>query len=140
MVYKQNKLRKLIPLSKLNWSQLSANKNAIELLKANPKKIDWENLSNNPNAIELLKTNLKKVDWSYLSDNPNAMEILEENQNNIYWYMISSNSSIFTYDYELIRKNFKNLGEEIIQKALRPDRMFRLMNEYGADEIYKCYF
>ena len=32
MVYQQNKLRKWIPLSKLNWSQLSANKNAIELL------------------------------------------------------------------------------------------------------------
>lgn len=61
------------------------------------------------------------------------MEILEENQNNIDWYMISSNPSIFTYDYELIRKNFKDLGEKIIQKALHPDRMLRLMNEYGAD-------
>jgi hypothetical protein len=48
--------------------------------------------------------------------------------------MISSNPSIFTYDYELIRKNFKDLGQEIIQKALHPDRMLRLMNEYGADE------
>jgi hypothetical protein len=33
--------------------------------------------------------------------------------------MISSNPSIFTYDYELIHKNFKDLGKEIIQKALR---------------------
>ena len=61
------------------------------------------------------------------------MEILEENQNNIDWYMISSNPSIFTYDYELIRKNFKDLGEEIIQKAHHPNRMLRLMNKYGAD-------
>jgi hypothetical protein len=54
--------------------------------------------------------------------------------------MISSNPSIFTYDYELIHNNFKDLGEEIIQKALHPKRMLRLMNEYGEDEIYKCYF
>ncbi len=47
---------------------------------------------------------------------------------------------MFTYDYELIKKNFKDLGEEIIQKALHPKRMLRLMEEYGEDEIYKCYF
>jgi hypothetical protein len=54
--------------------------------------------------------------------------------------MISLNPSIFTYDYELIRENFKELGEEIIQKALYPKRMLRLMEEYGEDEIYKYYF
>ena len=35
MVYQQTKLRKWIPLSKLNWSQLSANKNAIHILEKN---------------------------------------------------------------------------------------------------------
>jgi hypothetical protein len=49
MVYQQTKLRSWIPLSNLNWSQLSYNSNAIELLKANPEKIDWYKLSQNPN-------------------------------------------------------------------------------------------
>jgi hypothetical protein len=39
--------------------------------------------------------------------------------------MISLNPSIFTYDYELIRENFKELGEEIVIKALHPKRMLR---------------
>jgi hypothetical protein len=68
------------------------------------------------------------------------MEILEKNKEFIIYYKISSNPSIFTYDYELIHNKFKNLGEEIIQKALHPKRMLRLMEEYGEDEIYKCYF
>jgi hypothetical protein len=39
-----------------------------------------------------------------------------------------------------MKDNFKELGEELIQKALHPKRMLRLMNEYGEDYIYKCYF
>jgi hypothetical protein len=54
--------------------------------------------------------------------------------------MISLNPSIFTYDYELIRDNFKELGQEILMKTLHPKRMLRLMEVYGEDEIYKCYF
>jgi hypothetical protein len=88
----------------------------------------------------LLKKNPHKIDWCILSSNKNAIEILQENKDKIDWFMISSNPSIFTYDYELIKSNFKELGEEIVIKALHPNRMLRLMNEYGEDEIYKCYF
>ena len=48
--------------------------------------------------------------------------------------------SIFTYDYEKIKKNFEVLGEEIIAKALHPKRIFRLIEEYGEDEVYNNYF
>ena len=57
-------------------------------------------------------------------------------KNKINWINISSNPSIFTYDYQKIRKNFEELGEEIIAKALHPKRIFRLIEEYGEDEIY----
>jgi len=117
MVYQQTKLRKWISLSNLNWSQLSYNLNAIELLKDNPHKIDWYKLSTNQNAIDIIKDNLDKINWDNLSDNPNAIEILKENQDKIDWYMISSNPSIFTYDYELIKKNFKELKKEIIKRG-----------------------
>jgi len=65
---------------------------------------------------------------------------LERNKNKIDYYNFSSNPSIFTYDYDLIKENFKSLGEEIEMKALHPKRMLRLMELYGEDEIYNCYF
>ena len=63
-------------LDDLDWKGLSGNPNAIDLLKANPKKIDWDSLSENPNAIELLKDNPKKINWENLSVNPNAIKLL----------------------------------------------------------------
>jgi hypothetical protein len=34
----------------------------------------------------------------------------------------------------------KDLGEEIIQKALHPKRIFKLIELYGEDEVYNNYF
>jgi hypothetical protein len=55
---------------------------------------------------------------------------------------LSSNPAIFidSYNYNLIKTNFKELGEEIAMKALHPKRMLKLMELYGEDEIYKNYF
>jgi hypothetical protein len=58
-------------------------------------KIDWTLLSRNPNAIEILVANKKKINWSSLSRNPNAIDILEANQDKIDWKFFSSNPSIF---------------------------------------------
>ena len=49
------KLVHWIDVDKIEWSWLSMNPNAIELLKENTDKIDWVRLSQNPNAIELLR-------------------------------------------------------------------------------------
>ena len=103
-------LKDWIPLEKLNWTFLSINPNAIELLKANLKKIDWKLLSSNPNpnAIELLKSKINeknemseddyydldksnKINWNLLSVNPNAIELLRENPDKIVWSKLSSN-------------------------------------------------
>ena len=136
------KLRDWIDVNKLNWNELSRNINAIELLKSNPDKIDWELLSMNKNAIELLKENPDKINWDILSLNlnPEAIELFKENQDKINWKYLSINPLIFTYDYEKIKKNFEELAEEIIAKALYPKRIFRLIEEYGEDEIYNIYF
>jgi hypothetical protein len=97
--------------------------------------------SENSNAIKLLETYATKIDWSILSKNPNTIELLIEtpkkNKDKINWTNISSNP---TYDYQKIRKNFEELGEEIIAKALHPNRIFRLIAEYGEDEVYDNYF
>jgi hypothetical protein len=119
---------------------LSFNYNAIDLLKANQHKINWFALSLNPGAIELLKANLEKINWDNLSKNPAAIELLKENPEKISYSLLSVNPAIFTYDYEKIKKNFEELSEEIIQKALHPKRIFKLIELYGEDEVYNNYF
>jgi len=74
------------------------------------------------------------------SENINAIELFKENQDKINWNCLSFNPLIFTYDYEKIKKNFEELGEEIIAKALHPKRIFRLIELYGEDEIYNICF
>ena len=73
------------PFDKIDKEKLSANPNAIRLLKANPKIINWEGLSENPNAIELLKKNKRKIDWELLSTNPSAIELLKAEPEKIKW-------------------------------------------------------
>jgi hypothetical protein len=111
-------------------------------LKENKKKINWQFMASNknPEAIELMKSNLDIMNWGLISSNPSAIELLEANPDKINSAMFSSNPAIFTYDYDLIKENFKDLGEEIVIKALHPKRMLRLMELYGEDEIYDCYF
>ena len=124
----------------INWSALSYNINAIEILKENLHKINWFYLSSNPNVIEILKDNLDKINWDILSCNPNAIDILKENPNKINWVLLSSNPSIFTYDYNYMKKSFIDLKEEIIAKALHPKIIFKLIEEYGEEYIYDIYF
>jgi hypothetical protein len=101
-----------------------------------------DELSRNENAIELLKDNQDKIDWEYLSrnENPEAIELLRNNQDKIDWDGFSLNPAIFTYDYDKIKKNFEELAEDIVAKALHPKRIFRLIELYGEDEIYNTYF
>jgi hypothetical protein len=99
--------------------------------------IDWKFLSSNENdsAIQLLKQYPDKINWTELSNNKNqeAIEILKANQDKIDWFVFSSNPSIFTLDYEQMRKNFESYAEEIIATALHPKRMIRYMEQYNFD-------
>jgi hypothetical protein len=80
-----------VDLTKLSWSRLSLNPEAIELLTANQDKINWEMLSGNIGAIDLLTANQNKISWDWLSSNPEAIELLTANQDKIHWLMLSSN-------------------------------------------------
>ena len=94
----------------LNWNMLSGNPNAIELLKANPKRIYWKLLSRNPNAIELLTANQDNIDWDELSANPNAIELLTANQDKIYWSALSLNPNAI----ELLKANPEKINWEML--------------------------
>jgi hypothetical protein len=109
--------------------------------------IDYDELdlnisSENSNESELLNANLAKIDWRILSKNSNTINLLIEspkrNMDKINWTNIPRSNP--TYDYQKIKKDFEELGEEIIAKALHPKRIFRLIAEYGEDEIYDNYF
>jgi hypothetical protein len=112
------KLRDWIPHSKLRWSELSSNPNAIEFLSLpeNKKHIDWNELSYNPNAIKFLSLpeNKKHIDWKSLSENTNskALELLETeimanpNNPNIDWYHLSRNSEAI----QILKANPKKIN------------------------------
>jgi hypothetical protein len=82
-------------LNQFNWSYMSANPSAIDILSANPKYIDYATLSANPNprAMPLLESHVEKIDWVALSANPNpkAMPLLESHMEKIDWTALSSN-------------------------------------------------
>ena len=64
---------------KLDWFWLSANPNAIDLLKENISKsnIHWKFISSNPNAIDLLLDNKHKIHWVELCNNPSAIDLIK---------------------------------------------------------------
>jgi len=127
------KLKDWIPQKKLDWKYLSANPNAIELLKAsteaiellkaNPNNIDWIFLSSNPNpeAIELLKANQGKINWAYLSENPNpeAIKLLKTNLDEINWYLLSRNPNPAAI--ELLKANKTKISWEYLSENPNPE-------------------
>ena len=118
---------------KINWEQLSLNKNAINILEQNLDKIDWSYLSQNPNAIHLLEQNQDKINWIELSENPNAIHLLEKNQNKIEWNNILQNPSIFEIDYQVLQQRIEPFKEELIAKCFHPDRLIRYLETYNYD-------
>ena len=82
-----------------------------------------------------LGDNMDKIDWCQLPNDSIAIKTLKENQKKINWRTLS-----FDYNYEKMRNSNLDLKEEIIAKALHPKRIFKLIEEYGEEEIYDIYF
>jgi len=87
--------------------------------------VKWSSLSKNSNAIKLLKENPNKIDWWHLSKNPKAIELLEKNQDKINWNLLSKNPAIFELDYEAMKRNNKEMEEELIKEVMKPSRVFK---------------
>jgi hypothetical protein len=114
------------------WPYLSENPNAISLLEKNQDKINWDNLSKNPNAISLLEKNQDKINWFDLSANPNAIPLLEKNLDKIDWEWLSGNPSIFEpeyqYEYEALKERCDIYKEELMQIAMHPSRIQKILD------------
>lgn len=102
-----NSAEKKIKNKNVDWTFLSANPYAIDILENNYEnslkgieecKINWKWLSKNPMAIKLLQKNKNKINWKELSDNVNAINLLKKNKDKIDWKIISKNPAIFTLD------------------------------------------
>ncbi len=85
------KLKSWINASKLHWTYLHNNPNALYLLEQYPDKIDYQILSRNPSAIHLLVKNIDKLNKWGLSSNQSAIHILQKNPDLIHWGSLSSN-------------------------------------------------
>jgi hypothetical protein len=142
-------LRELMPLEKINWSWLSQNPNAIDLLKENQDKINWRNLSGNPSAIELLEEKINrengmskeyldnldptnKINWDLLSENPNAIELLKANPKKINWDILSKNPS--DKAIELLKANPEKIDWALLSEN-PSDKAIELLKA-NSDNIY----
>lgn len=136
---KQNE-KKLLPwidIKKLSWDYLSANPNAINLLKNNIDKISDYELYTNPNSfclykidenpnninkvankkdsLKFIKNNLSLLDnqgWYDLSANSNAIHILEQNIDKINWVGLSSNIN----GIDILKKNKHKIHWKTLSK------------------------
>ncbi len=118
----------------------------ILMIDKNPTKLYWQTLSTSPDFtfnislikwFELLSSqqkiecSLKKTDIIMQS----FVQLLSKpNEDKLEWVMKPN-----IYDYEKMRNSNLDLKEEIIAKALHPKRIFKLIEEYGEDEIYNIY-
>jgi hypothetical protein len=100
-------------------------------------------LSRNPNAIKLLCENINNINIWHLTFNSNIDKIINFIENSSIIFneeTLFKNQFIITYDYDKIKETKKELNEEILIKSLHPKRMLKLMEQYGEDIVYDCYF
>lgn len=118
----------------LNLSSIQ-NPSVITIIEKNIDKLTlccWMRLSANPCAIPILEKNLDKINWFSLSRNPNAFHILEKYPEKIDWQSIdwddlSTNHAIFELDYDSIRHRCSIYKEELIEIALHPSRIEKII-------------
>ena len=117
-------------------AMLCSNPKMVDYFKQHPDQINWSYLSYNPDAIDLLKNNLDEIEWNGFSKNPNAIEILEANSDNIDWNSVWSNPSIFTYDYDTIKKSRVDLHKELIERLYHPSKIAKHLETNDDVESY----
>ena len=124
-----------------DWDGISRNPNiTMEMIENDPDKPwNWKYISINPNlTIEMIENNLDKPwDWEEISNNPNiTIEWIDKYPNKPWYWNWGTFSHTFKKDYEKELqklKNFKNIEEELIQKACHPNRF----QEWCLDEDNK---
>ena len=103
-------------------------------------KVDWVNLSDKPHAIRLLEKHLDKVDLASLIDNPSAVHLLKDNIDKLDYgdcVSLCRKPYIFTLDYAALKTRCEVYKEELIARALRPDRIQKLIKSGASiDDLF----
>jgi hypothetical protein len=141
-----------------DWPILSGNPKAIHIFKDPEylKKVyEWSYISKNEKAMPILQDNLDKVEWGSFSSNPSAINILlqiikeekeynnkiknnEEINTKEYKYFdyfnkidyggLSRNPAIFELDKQGLKERCDIYREELIEKAMHPLRIQKLLD------------
>jgi len=104
----ENAIKYLIQNPKyIEWSILSANPYAVDLLIENPHLIYWPYFckNKNPKVIDMLLKNPTKIFWSSVSANPAAIKLLEENKDKIDYTYLANNKNAFKLIKEYIERD-----------------------------------
>jgi hypothetical protein len=113
----------------INWSNLSTNPAAMDILLQNMDKINYRRMSENthPKAQELMKKNPWSIDWSIFGKHINDYAfILKHNPPLREWFW--ANPIIF--DYKAISKYYMDkVKEELIENSLHPNRIQRWLEQ-----------
>jgi hypothetical protein len=100
----------------INWSALSSNPYAIDILRNNKHKIDWKKLSGNSAAMDMIEErfieNPSDINSDNLSQNPNAIDFLTKHPELISFDCLCSNTNAvpliekiwMQYDFNLMAK------------------------------------
>ena len=111
----------------------NTNPEVMSILETYLDKIEWITLSLNscPWAISILEKHPDKIYWPSLSynTNPSALHIFEKYPDKVDWVKLSGNPSIFTLDYDFLRKRMDVLREELMSRAWHPSRMMAWLEQ-----------
>ena len=134
----------------IDYSQLSknTNSNALELIKEeiriNPNNpdIDWSALSKNPKALDILDVHRNKIKWHALCFNtsPRAIHILKENQlekdngdDDIYWDDLCLNTSDAAIDFLSLPENYRYIEWNILSLNTNPKAIALLIKKESEE-------
>ena len=87
-------MKLLIKDANVDFSNLSTNPAAIQLLEAEPELIDWDKICFNPAAGDIIykyQYMLRDEHWWALSSNPSVIKLLKEFPNKICWNNLLTN-------------------------------------------------
>jgi len=130
-------------IDKINWSELSANPNAISLLKKYKNKIDYNRLLENENAIDMIEQNLDKItDITYLGLNKNAIHLIDKYFNIIYkndkeYKFLNNENIIFCKKFR--KKALKYSGLFVTDKNINRNKWCNIFNNKNIHILLEKY-
>lgn len=131
-----------IDSSKLKWSTLSLNPNAIDIFKGNEDKLVLERVVKLENAINFIESNLNLLDdkaWINLNKNPKAIDILKRHPEKINITKLCKNPNGVDIIRSYIQKNdILDVKIDFLQLHMNPNAI-DLLNKYYDTNTNNCF-